>query len=160
MHYTCVFRVAVQLHDKILTSNNITQFISMCHQIRVSACVHRACYAQGFNLLVTCLYVCLSAIVVLLQVAAVLDHPALVVTRSVEWGQVILGFEQAQKYTVYDQDGNVVALMAEDQTGLADALGRQVLRGRRSFTATVLSPDGNATLQHPIWHQFVSCVTL
>lgn len=55
---------------------------------------------------------------------------------------MILGFEQANRYTVLDQDGNVVALMAEDTGSLGTAVGRQLLRTRRSFTATVFSPDG------------------
>ena len=41
-----------------------------------------------------------------------------------------------------DQDGNVVALLAEDLGGLGKAVGRQLLRTRRAFTATVFSPDG------------------
>ena len=57
-------------------------------------------------------------------------------------GTVILGFEQANKYTVLDQDGNVVALLAEDMGGLGKEVGRQFLRTRRSFTATILSPEG------------------
>jgi hypothetical protein len=57
-------------------------------------------------------------------------------------GTVIFGFEQANKYSVYDQDGNVVALMAEEQAGLGNELGRQLLRTRRSFSMTVLSADG------------------
>jgi hypothetical protein len=57
-------------------------------------------------------------------------------------GTVVLGFEQANRYTVLDQDGNVVALLAEDLGGLGKAVGRQFLRTRRSFTATVFSPDG------------------
>ena len=57
-------------------------------------------------------------------------------------GTVILGFEQANRYTVLDQDGNVVALLAEDLGGLGKAVGRQLLRTRRAFTATVFSPDG------------------
>jgi hypothetical protein len=55
---------------------------------------------------------------------------------------VILGFEQMNKYSVLDQDGNTVALMAEDAGGLGSAVGRQVLKRRRAFTATVFSPDG------------------
>jgi hypothetical protein len=60
-------------------------------------------------------------------------------------GQVILGFEQAQKYQVFDQDGRLVALLAEDESGLGDAVQRQLLRGRRGFTATVLTADGEPT---------------
>ena len=43
---------------------------------------------------------------------------------------------------VLDQDGAVVGLLAEDMGGLGKAVGRQLLRTRRSFTATVFSPDG------------------
>lgn len=59
-------------------------------------------------------------------------------------GTVLLGFEQTNKYTVLDQDGNTVALMAEDTGGLGTAVGRQLMKRRRSFTATVFSPDGGA----------------
>jgi len=57
-------------------------------------------------------------------------------------GTVILGFEQMNKYSILDQDGTTVALMAEDAGGLGSAVGRQVLKRRRAFTATVFSPDG------------------
>lgn len=35
-----------------------------------------------------------------------------------------------------------MALLAEDVTGIGNEIGRQLLRTRRSFTATVLSADG------------------
>lgn len=38
-----------------------------------------------------------------LQIAAVFRHPALVVTRNVEWGNIVFGFEQANRYTIYNQ---------------------------------------------------------
>ena len=44
------------------------------------------------------------------------------------------------------QDGNTVALLAEDLGSLGKAVGRQLLRTRRSFTATVFSPDGERCL--------------
>lgn len=69
-------------------------------------------------------------------------HPALIVARPVEWGTVLLGFEQANRYTVYDEAGQVVAHLIEEEGSLGRALGRQLLRTRRPFTATVLSPDG------------------
>lgn len=33
-------------------------------------------------------------------------------------GTVVFGFEQANRYQVLDEQGNVVALIAEDQTGI------------------------------------------
>lgn len=41
-----------------------------------------------------------------------------------------------------DEDGERVALIAEDMTGIGNAVARQLLRTRRSFTATVFSADG------------------
>lgn len=43
---------------------------------------------------------------------------------------------------MYDEQGNVVALLAEDEGSLGRFVGRQLLRTRRPFTATVFSPDG------------------
>ncbi|EFJ53297.1 hypothetical protein VOLCADRAFT_115863 [Volvox carteri f. nagariensis] len=80
------------------------------------------------------------------QLVAALDHPALIVTRPIEWGTVIFGYEQANKYTVYDEKGTLVALVAEDFGGFGKEIGRQLLRTRRSFTATVLSADGSQVL--------------
>ncbi|GIL59690.1 hypothetical protein Vafri_14423 [Volvox africanus] len=80
------------------------------------------------------------------QLAAALDHPALIITRPIEWGTVIFGYEQANKYTVYDETGTIVALVAEDFGGFGKELGRQLLRTRRSFTATIFSADGSQVL--------------
>ncbi|GLC40982.1 hypothetical protein PLESTB_000960200 [Pleodorina starrii] len=80
------------------------------------------------------------------QLTAALDHPALIVTRPIEWGTVIFGYEQANKYTVYDESGQIVALVAEDFGGFGKEIGRQLLRTRRSFTATIFSADGSQVL--------------
>jgi len=80
------------------------------------------------------------------QLSRVLDHSALVVTRNIEWGTVLLGFEQANQYAVLNEAGETVARIAEDETGIGNAIGRQLLRTRRAFTATVFSADGAQTL--------------
>ncbi|KAK9826339.1 hypothetical protein WJX74_010281 [Apatococcus lobatus] len=76
------------------------------------------------------------------DIVRVVGHPALIISRAIEWGTVIFGFEQANRYEVRDQDGNIVALLAEDLGGFGKSVGRQLLRTRRPFTATVFSPDG------------------
>eukprot|EP00798_Chlamydomonas_sp_ICE-L_P005885 gene5885-33456_t len=53
---------------------------------------------------------------------------------------------QANKYQILDESGQLVALMAEDETGIGNAIGRQLLRTRRSFTSTVFSADGSQIL--------------
>lgn len=45
-----------------------------------------------------------------------------------------------------DQEGNTVALLAEDSGGFGKEVGRQLLRTRRSFTATILTPDGGQVI--------------
>lgn len=65
-------------------------------------------------------------------------------TNSLHRGTVIFGYEQANKYTVYDETGAIVALVAEDYGGLGKEIGRQLLRTRRSFTSTVFSADGES----------------
>lgn len=71
------------------------------------------------------------------------------VSREIEWGTVLLGFEQANKYTVKNELGETVALMAEEQTGSMSFIGRQLLGRYRSFTATVFDPSG-AHLPRPL----------
>ena len=66
-------------------------------------------------------------------------------------GNIILGFEQCNKYTILNEAGETVALLAEDVGGLGSAVGRQLLRTRRSLTATVLSPDGGLHFLSRVW---------
>ena len=79
---------------------------------------------------------------------------SLVCVRGVEWGNVVLGFEQANRYTLADGDtGAPAALLAEDTGSVGAAVGRQLLRARRSFAATLLAPDGShlATIKRPLY---------
>ena len=67
---------------------------------------------------------------------------------------MVLGFEQANKYTVLDEKGETVALLAEETSGAGAAVARQVLRARRSFVASLLSPDGSqllAVVRRPLY---------
>ena len=76
----------------------------------------------------------------------VVGHAALIITRPVEWGTVLLGFEQANRYTVYDEAGEIVAHLLEEEGSLGRAVGRQLFKTRRSFTATVLNPAGDQVI--------------
>ena len=75
--------------------------------------------------------------------APVFSRSALVVTREIEWGTIVLGFEQANKYTVRDANGEVVAYIAEETQSVSSAIARQLLRRRRAMSATVMSPAGD-----------------
>lgn len=73
---------------------------------------------------------------------------ALVVTREAEWGTLLLGFEQCNRYTVRDAgSGEVVAYLAEETTSVGGAVARQLLRARRPFSATLLNPRGDVLLR-------------
>ncbi len=64
-------------------------------------------------------------------------------------GTVLLGFEQSNRYAVYDEKGEIVAQIAEDDS-LAIGIRRQLLGSRRPFTATVFSADGAQQLFYPV----------
>ena len=66
---------------------------------------------------------------------SVVKRSSLIVTRDIEWAQVMLGYEQANRYQVLDENGDKVALLME-QDGFGRALTRQLLRTRRGFQAT------------------------
>lgn len=59
---------------------------------------------------------------------SVTDHKTLMITRDVEWGNVILGFEQANKYVARDEFGTPVAYIAEEAGGMGSMITRQMLR--------------------------------
>ncbi|KAA8496888.1 Phospholipid scramblase family protein [Porphyridium purpureum] len=76
----------------------------------------------------------------------VLQQDALVVTREYEWGNILLGFEQANRYTLRaPPDGQVVGYIAEE-TSLGKSLVRNMLRTHRAFKATVLDVHAEPVL--------------
>jgi len=81
------------------------------------------------------------------QIAHTVGHRALVICREIEWATVIIGFEQANKYTVRDERGDVVAYIAEETTGMGNAIGRQILGTHRSFVATVMDANGEILMR-------------
>lgn len=83
----------------------------------------------------------------------VLSPPALVVTRDYEWANIIIGFEQANKYTLRSApDGKVIGYLAEESS-ITGTVTRNLLRTRRPFKATIFDTDGNIlfTLRRPLF---------
>lgn len=73
----------------------------------------------------------------------VLASPALVVTREFEWGNILVGFEQANRYTIRAAPGgHVVGYIAEEDS-LGKTITRNLLRTHRAFRATVLDAHGD-----------------
>ncbi|KAI8822532.1 Scramblase-domain-containing protein [Fimicolochytrium jonesii] len=78
---------------------------------------------------------------------ALLSNPALVVTRQIELLNVIIGFEQGNKYKVTDSNGKDVGFIAEEETSFGGTISRQLLRTRRPFKAIVTDMQGNVVLK-------------
>ncbi|KAL7271465.1 hypothetical protein RUND412_005776 [Rhizina undulata] len=77
----------------------------------------------------------------------ILDNSALVVQRKLELGNLLLGFEQANKYVIMDPAGNHVGFMAEQESGIGKMLARQWFRTHRSFTTHVFDKYENEVLR-------------
>lgn len=83
------------------------------------------------------------------------NHPAtkllansgLVVQRQLEMMNVMIGFEQANKYVIMDAQGNHVGYMAEQENGMANAMARQSFRTHRSFVTHVFDRHENEVLR-------------
>ena len=59
------------------------------------------------------------------------------IQRQVELGNILLGFEQANKYVIMDPQGNHIGFLAEERKGFVNEIGRQMFRTHRAFTAHV-----------------------
>ncbi|KAI9863696.1 MAG: hypothetical protein M1813_003719 [Trichoglossum hirsutum] len=69
--------------------------------------------------------------------ADILANSAIVIQRRLELMNVMIGFEQANKYVIMDPQGNHIGYMAERETGIANVLARQWFKTHRSFTTHV-----------------------
>eukprot|EP01112_Ceratiomyxa_fruticulosa_P010748 TRINITY_DN2859_c0_g1_i6.p1 TRINITY_DN2859_c0_g1~~TRINITY_DN2859_c0_g1_i6.p1 ORF type:complete len:465 (+),score=97.80 TRINITY_DN2859_c0_g1_i6:436-1830(+) len=74
--------------------------------------------------------------------ARLLGSPVLVISRKLEWGTILVGFEQANQYTITNLEGNIVGYIAEDLGGVGKTIARNVLTTNRSFRATIFDHDG------------------
>ncbi|KAJ1928480.1 hypothetical protein IWQ60_001997 [Tieghemiomyces parasiticus] len=77
---------------------------------------------------------------------AVLANSALVMTRQIELMNVLVGFEQANKYAIVDASGNHVGYIAESES-LGNTITRQLFRTHRAFKASILDKEGNLVLE-------------
>ncbi|RPA86285.1 Scramblase-domain-containing protein [Ascobolus immersus RN42] len=69
--------------------------------------------------------------------AGILSNSAIIIQRQLELGNLLLGFEQANKYVILDPQGNHIGFIAEEESGIAKILQRQWFRTHRAFTAHV-----------------------
>jgi hypothetical protein len=78
---------------------------------------------------------------------SVLSQPLLVVGRQLEMLNVLIGFEQVNKYSIKDANGHDVGFIAEEEKSWTSGLLRQLLHTRRAFNAVVLNQQGQPILR-------------
>ncbi|KAL2863491.1 scramblase family protein [Aspergillus lucknowensis] len=77
----------------------------------------------------------------------ILANSGLVIQRQLELMNVMIGFEQANKYVILDAAGNHVGYMAEHEKGMANMMARQWFRTHRSFVTHVFDRHENEVLR-------------
>lgn len=78
---------------------------------------------------------------------SILSHSAIVVTRQLELMNVMIGFEQANKYVIMDPRGGHIGYMAERELGMGNMMARQMFSTHRSFTTHVFDRQGKEVLR-------------
>lgn len=85
------------------------------------------------------------------QVAPLLARSTLLITRDIEWANLMLGFEQENRYGIVDVNypGTPVGLIREQ----SNVIARQLLRTRRPFIAHITDASGNELfrVRRPFW---------
>lgn len=81
----------------------------------------------------------------------ILKEPTLVIERQIELMNVVIGFEQANRYRILNSLGQQIAYMEEVDFGFAKAIGRQFFRLHRPFEIGVYSNAGELlmTIKRP-----------
>lgn len=81
----------------------------------------------------------------------ILSHKTLAIERQVEFMNVFLGFEQANRYAILDTLGNHIGYMEEEDFGITKAVLRQVYRLHRPFSVRVMNRHGEhiMTIRRP-----------
>ena len=78
---------------------------------------------------------------------SILSNPSIIVHRQLEMMNVLLGFEQANKYAVLNPEGAHIGYMAEQELGMGNMMARQWLRTHRAFQTHVFDRGGREVLR-------------
>ncbi|KAJ9604853.1 hypothetical protein H2200_010968 [Cladophialophora chaetospira] len=79
--------------------------------------------------------------------ADLLTQSAIVVQRQLEMMNVLIGFEQANRYVILDPQGNHIGYMAEHDGGIGHSMKRQFLNTHRAFTTHVFDRNSREVLR-------------
>jgi len=74
--------------------------------------------------------------------AGLLSQNSLIIGRQIEMMNVLIGYEQANKYEIKNQEGQIVGFIAEDDSSIGKSILRNLLRTRRAFNAVVFDASG------------------
>lgn len=78
-----------------------------------------------------------------------LTNSGIVIQRQLELMNVMLGFEQANKYVILDPQGNHIGFMVEQDNSMGRTMARQMLSTHRSFTTHVFDKHEKEVLR--VW---------
>ncbi|KAH4033968.1 hypothetical protein HBH64_163160 [Parastagonospora nodorum] len=105
---------------------------------------------SGENSLVTPVYIPEDPNGVLKEthpVMRLLDNSTLVIQRQLEMMNVLMGFEQANRYVIMDPHGSHIGYLAEQEHGMGNAVARQMFKTHRSFTTHVFDREEKEVLR-------------
>ena len=91
---------------------------------------------------------------------SLLDNSSIVVQRQLEMMNVLMGFEQANRYVIMDPHGNHIGYLAEQEHGIGSTFTRQMFRTHRSFTTHVFDRNEREVLRVRKFcfnHEFIFC---
>ena len=78
---------------------------------------------------------------------ALLSNSSLVIQRQMEFMNLMMGFEQANKYIIMNGSGETVGYIAEQDHGIGSAMMRQVFKTHRSFTTHIFDREEREVLR-------------
>jgi hypothetical protein len=76
-----------------------------------------------------------------------LDNSTLIIQRQLEMMNVLMGFEQANRYVIMDPRGHHIGYLAEQEHGIGNAVARQMFKTHRSFTTHVFDREEKEVLR-------------
>ncbi|KAK0885959.1 hypothetical protein LTR87_000022 [Friedmanniomyces endolithicus] len=76
-----------------------------------------------------------------------LGNSSLVIQRQLEMMNVMLGFEQANRYIIMDGQGQTIGYIAERDHGIGSAVARQMFKTHRSFTTHIFDAQEKEMLR-------------
>lgn len=68
---------------------------------------------------------------------SILANSSLVIQRQMEMMNLLIGFEQANRYIIMDGNGQTIGYIAEQDHGIGQSFMRQIARTHRSFTTHI-----------------------